>query len=100
NGDFESSVIDLQDVDSTFSNSDTIPSSWVPAGGSCGQWSSLLTEAAGARSGAKGFRVGNRRGTVNGGILQRIACTNGYYQTFSAYAITSGQDSTVAAVGI
>ncbi len=100
NGNFEGPVVDLQNVDPWYGGGDVIPQSWVPAGGSCGQWSALLCEADGARSGARGVRVANRRGTINGGLLQRIACTNGYYQTFTAYAKTSGQDGTVGAIGI
>jgi len=100
NGNFEGPVVDLQNVDPWYGGGDVIPQSWVPAGGSCGQWSALLCEADGARSGSRGVRVANRRGTVNGGLLQRIACTNGYYQTFTAWAKTSGQDGTVGAIGI
>jgi len=100
NGNFEGNVIDLQNYDADWDNNDTIPDEWVPAGGSCGEWSSLLCEDWGARTGELGVRVANRRGTINGGLMQRVSCTQSKDQNFTAYVKTSGEDSTVGSIGI
>lgn len=100
NGNFEGAVIDLQNATPSYSGNDSLPASWIPAGGAFGQWADILTSADGARSGAKGLRVANRRGTINGGVMQKIACTEGNYQTFSAWVKSSGMENTHASVGI
>ena len=96
NGNFEGTITDLQD------GGDTMPASWVPSGGGIGQdgYTYYQTAATAMRSGSYGFRMANRRGTVNGGLMQKIACSASYGQTFTAYVRTSGQDSTTAAIGI
>src|SRR5262249_2390237 len=66
NGSFEGTVLDLQD------GGDTIPEEGVPAGGGIGQFNAWQTGSFAARSGAAGLRIGNRRGTVNAGMMQRI----------------------------
>ncbi len=100
NGNFEGDVLELQNVDPNFWGDDLIPDEWVPVGGAIGEWADLRCSQWGARSGALGMRVCNNRGNINGGLVQKINCTNGYYQTFSAYVLTSGEDDTVGSVGI
>ncbi len=94
NGNFEGNLIDLDD------GGDVIPEGWIPAGGGVGEWNAWNCDEYGKRSGDYGVKMGNRRGTIYGGLMQKIATTVDSYHEFSAYVKASGQDSTVAAIGI
>jgi hypothetical protein len=97
NGDFEGAAIDLQD------GGDVLPEGWLPAGGGVGEVNSWAVATNFARvpdATNRGARISSRRGLVNAGLMQRVAVPPGQTVTFSAWARTSGQDGTEAAVGI
>lgn len=97
NADFEGNIIDLQNLN-TRGDSDKVPEGWIPAGGATGDWNEIGGSS--PYTGVGGAMIFNRRGMVNGGLMQKIACTPGMTQTFTAWAIASGNEHTNAMVGI
>jgi hypothetical protein len=94
NGNFDGPVTDLQD------GGDTIPQFWIPSGGGIGQINSWMCDTFGAYTNGNGLRVYSRRGVVNAGFMQKVAVNPGTSFRFSAWAQCSGQDGTMASVGI
>lgn len=99
NGNFEGSTIDLLDFRPGGWGGDVMPAGWVPCGGATGEWANINVEATGGYSGA-GVVVGNRRGVVNGGLMQKVSTTSGQYLEFSAYTRCSNNQSTRAMIGL
>lgn len=99
NAGFEGARIDLQNG-GTGGGGDVIPEGWIPAGGGIGEWNNITVDAVAAYAGSYGTLIGHRRGTINGGLMQKITCTPGYEQTFTAWVQASGQEGTQAMIGI
>lgn len=78
-----------------------IPDRWVPIGGGIGQNDSYFTDSASARSGARGTRIYNKRGTLTRGLMQRASTPPGAWSAvFAAWVRSNPSSGAVAAVGI
>jgi hypothetical protein len=88
----EGAIVDLQD------DGDSFPDRWLPAGGGVGEVETWACGTFWKRSGVNAVRVWSRRGTVNAGLMQRVAAVPASSYTFSVYGATSGQDATAMSV--